>query len=276
MILQNQMINEKTQLNMVIGHPLLHTKSPVLHDVLYKELGINAVLLPFSNTDLKKLISAIRAMSINLTAVTMPFKQSIIPLLDSVDGTASSVGAVNTVINRDNKLIGYNTDIFGIEYALRGTPLRGKNVLLIGAGGAATALAYVIKNNGGKCIYANRALKKARRLQKLFGGKIARIENLSSKDIDIIINATPVGMHPDIKSSPVPIRLIDKHQTVFDLVYNPVQTKLIKEARKNGAKTISGIDMFIAQGIKQIELWTGKKIITPKLIGRLKKKIIKN
>ena len=270
------MINEKTQLNIVIGHPLLHTKSPVLHDLVYKELDVNAVMLPFSNLDIKKLISAIRIMSINLTAVTMPFKQSIMPLLDDIDETALSIGAVNTVINRDNKLIGYNTDIFGIEYALRNTSLRDKNVLLIGAGGAGRALAFVIKNKGGKCIYVNRTLKQALSLQKQFGGKITQIKNLSSKDIDIIINATPVGMHPDTKSSPVPISLIDKHQTVFDLVYNPVKTKLIKLARKKGAKTISGIDMFIAQGIRQIELWKGKNIINPNLISQFRKIIIKN
>lgn len=269
------MINEKTQLNMVIGHPLLHTKSPVLHDLVYTEIGANAVMLPFSNPDIKKLISAIRIMSINLTAVTMPFKQSIMPFLDSVDDAALSAGAVNTVIRKNNKLIGYNTDIFGIEYALRHTPLRDKNVLLIGAGGAGLAVACVIKNNGGKCLYADRNLKKARRLQKRFGGKIAQIKNLAAKDIDIIINATPVGMYPNIKNSPVPAMLIDKHQTIFDIVYNPAETKFLKIAREKGAKTISGIDMFIAQGIRQIELWTGKNIINPKLASRLKKIIIK-
>lgn len=261
---------------MVIGHPLIHTKSPVLHDLAYKEIGANAVMLPFSNPDIKKLISAIRAMSINLTAVTMPFKQSIIPFLDSVDGVALSVGAVNTVIRRNNKLIGYNTDIFGIEYALRDTPLCGKNILLVGTGGAGFAVACVIKNGGGKCLYADRSLNKARRLQKKFGGKIAQIKNLSAKDIDVIINATPIGMYPKTKNSPIPISLIGKHQTVFDLVYNPIKTKLIKSAEKKGAKTISGIDMFIAQGIRQAELWTGKNIINQKLVCRLKKIIIKN
>lgn len=261
---------------MVIGYPLSHTKSPVLHSLIYKKIGANAVLLPFSNPDIKKLISAIRAMSINLTAVTMPFKQSIIPLLDSVDNTASSVGAVNTVINRGNKLIGYNTDIFGIEYALRNTPLRGKNVLLLGAGGAGLAAAYVIKNKSGRCMYADRTLKKARHLQKKFGGKIAPMKNLSANDIDIIINATPVGMYPKTKNSPIPISLVGKHQTVFDLVYNPTKTKLLKMAKRKGAKTISGIDMFIAQGIRQVELWTNKNIINPNLMSRLKKIIIKN
>lgn len=261
---------------MVIGYPLLHTKSPALHDLVYKKIGINAVMLPFSNSDVKKLVSAIRAMSINLIAVTMPFKQSIIPLLDSIDDTASSIGAVNTVINRGEKLIGYNTDIFGIEYALRNTSLRDKNVLLVGAGGAGRALAYLIKKNGGKCMYVDRTLKRTLRLQKQFGGKIAQLKNLSSKDIDIIINATPIGMRPDTKNSPVPINLIDKHQTVFDLVYNPVKTKLIKLAQKKRAKTIFGIDMFIAQGIKQIELWRGKNIINPNLISRFRKIIIKN
>ena len=153
--------------------------------------------------------------------------------------------------------------------------LRNKNVLLIGAGGAASAVAYVVKNKRGKCMHADRTLGRAKNLQKKFGGKVVQIKKLSPQDIDIIINATPVGMHPDVKNSSVPAGLIARHQSVFDLVYNPVETKLIKLARQKGAKTISGIDMFVAQGVRQTELWTGKKIITPQLIKRLKKKITK-
>jgi shikimate dehydrogenase len=269
------MITKQTQLNIVIGHPLLHTKSPFLHNFMYSQLGLNAVMLPVSNVNIGKLISAIRIMSINLTAVTMPFKESAMPLLDSIDSNALKIGAVNTIINRNGKLTGYNTDLFGIEYALRHTTLRNKNVLLIGAGGAASAVAYMIKNKGGRLIYVNRTPGRTKNLQKRFGGKISQMNKISAEDVDVIINATPLGMYPNFKNSPVPDTLIGKNQTIFDLVYNPVKTSLIKTAEKKGATAISGIDMFIAQGVRQAELWTRKKIITPKLVGLLKKKIIK-
>src|SRR3989344_3941355 len=160
------MIIKHKQLNIVIGHPLLHTRSPFLHGLIYKEKAINALMIPCSYFDIKKLISSIRTLSINLTAVTMPFKQSVMPLLDRVDGAALKVGAINTIINSNGKLVGYNTDIFGIEYALRNISLRNKNVLLLGAGGAAAAVAYVVKNKGGKLLYANRSASRAKDLQK--------------------------------------------------------------------------------------------------------------
>ncbi len=268
------MNNTQTQLNIVIGHPLLHTKSPILHDLIYKRLGIKAVMLPFSNTNIESLISAIKTMSISLTAVTMPFKESVMSLLDSIDSKALKIGAVNTIINRNGKLIGYNTDLFGIEYALGNTTLRNKNVLLVGAGGVAATVAYIVKNAGGRLVYVNRTLGRVKKLQKKFGGRISKMNLLLAEDIDIVINTTPVGMYPYTKDSPVPGKLIGKHQTVFDIVYNPIETKLIKLAQAKRAKTISGMDMFIAQGVRQIELWTQKKIVTHELIRSLKKKIL--
>lgn len=259
----------------MIGFPLLHSKSPALHGLLYKAVNKKAITLPFSHSDIRKLVASIRTLSVQLIAVTMPFKQSVMPLLDSVEKKAAEVDAVNTIINRNGKLIGHNTDIFGIEYALRNTVLKNKNVLLLGAGGAAYAVAYVIKKKGGKLIYINRTESRAKSLQKKFGGRIAKLSNLTPKDINVIINATPIGQRPNVKSTPIGESLLAKHQTIFDLVYNPLQTKLIQLARKKGVKTISGIDMFVAQGARQVELWTGKKIITPRLVEKLKRAVIK-
>ena len=287
------MKTKTTQLNAVIGYPLSHSRSPKLHNPVYKLLKLNAVLSPISNPDIKKLVSDIRTLPIHLTAVTMPHKQSIMPLLDSVDAAAKKVGAANTVINKNGKLHGYNTDVTGIEYALRDTPLKDRNVLLVGAGGAANAVAYVVKKGGGNLLYLNRTKEKAEELRKRFGGIVLSPEStppqssplkrgggkrkegrLSPKGIDIIINATPLGMYPKIDEIPILPELLDTHQTVFDLVYNPVQTKLLKLAKKKGAKIISGLDMFAVQGLRQIELWTGKKIIEKKLVERVKKEIL--
>src|SRR3989338_7496951 len=163
-----------TKLNAVIGYPLVHTRSPRLHNPVYELLKLNAVLSPISDSNIKQLVAVIRTRPIHLTAVTMPHKQSIMPLLDSVDVAAKKVGAVNTVVNRGGKLYGYNTDVAGIEYALRGTPLKGRNVLLVGAGGAASAVAYVVKKKGGNLLYLNRTKERAEELRKKFWGEIVQ------------------------------------------------------------------------------------------------------
>ncbi|MEK7169952.1 MAG: shikimate dehydrogenase [Patescibacteria group bacterium] len=270
------MKSNPTKLNAVIGHPLNQSRSPKLHNPVYELFKLDAVLSPISHPDIKKLVSDIKALPIHLTAVTMPHKQSIIPLLDAVDRGVNAVDAVNTVVNRNGKLYGYNTDIDGISYALRGVTLKHRQVLLVGAGGAASAVAYVIQKGGGHLLYLNRTEKKAVALQKKFGGIVVRKNELKAEGIDLIINATPVGMYPKIADIPIPPGLLDKHQTVFDLVYNPVETKLLKLAKKKGAKAISGLDMFAVQGLRQIELWTGKRIVTKSLVERVKRNIQSN
>ena len=260
---------------MVIGNPITHSKSPGLHALVYEEACIDAILLPFAGTDIRKLVEAIKALSVGLTAVTMPFKQSAMSLLDRVDRTAQAIGAINTIINHNGKLLGYNTDAFGIQYAIRNTKLRNKKVLLLGAGGGARAAAYVFKKAGSKLLYANRTSGRAKELKRKFGGQIVNLAELTPASIDVIVNATPVGMNPGLNNSPVPETLLAKHQIVFDFIYNPVRTKLLRFALRQGAKTISGLEMFVAQGVRQAEIWSGKKIITEKLVGRIKKQIEK-
>ncbi len=262
------------KINMVIGNPIKQSKSPVLHGQIYKSLKLDAITIPVSDSDVGKLVSKIRTESVGLTAVTMPFKKSVIPMLDNIDKTAKSVNAVNTIINKNGKLSGYNTDVDGVRYALRDVPITNKKVLLLGGGGAGHAAAYVIRENKGKLIYLNRNAEESVQMKKKFKGEVAAVEKLSAGDIDVIINATPAGMFPDLSGMAVPPNLIGRHQTVFDVVYNPIETKFLKIAKKKGASVISGIDMFVAQGIRQIELWTNKKIISPNLVSRLKKVII--
>ena len=263
------------QFNAVIGNPLGHSLSPALHNLIYRLMKINAMFLPIAHPDVKVLVSVIRTLPIKLTAVTMPHKQAVMPFLDEIAKSARQAGAVNTVINKQGRLIGYNTDIFGLSFAFRNTALKNKKVLLIGAGGAAYAVASVVAQKGGRLIYLDRTAEKAKALQKKFGGKIVKLKSLKAADIDVIINATPVGMGLLSNHLPIPAKLLAPHQTVFDLVYNPAKTKLLRAAEKIGAKTILGLEMFVAQGLKQEELFLKKKIVSEKIVSLATKELVK-
>lgn len=254
------MITSKTQLNAVIGFPLSYSQSPSLHNALYAKLGIDAVLVAIQNKNIEQLVATIKAANIGLTVVTMPFKQAIIPFLDKVKKQAKAIRAVNTVINRNGKLEGFNTDFDGIAFALKAVPIAGKNVLLLGAGGAARAVAYYIKERSGKILYLNRTPAKTIKLQREFGGRVVVLNQIGASEIDVIVNATPVGMDPKAKTLPLPLKFLRKGQYVFDLVYKHGFTELLKQAKQRGAKTVSGMDMFLGQALRQIELYSGKKI----------------
>lgn len=247
-------------LNRVIGYPLAHTKSPLLHNTLYQALNISAELRPFPGENLKTQIQAIQTLSTPLTAVTMPFKQAILDYLDSQSPEVISLKAANTLIQREGKLYGYNTDIDGIAYALRGINITGKRVLIIGSGGVAHAVGYFMQKNKAHLFWLNRSPEKALMLSKIFGGDRITPLQLTSLPLDIIVNATPVGMHPNDEASPLPGYIFNAEQVVFDVIYHPMMTTLLKQAKKNQAATISGLEMFIGQGIKQVELWTGKSL----------------
>jgi len=250
--------NNSTSLNLVVGYPLEHTQSPLLHNNTYKQLKLNAVLLPFENSNIREVVKVIKLLRIGLTAITMPHKERIIKYLDYCSPEASLLKAVNTVIQIKHKLYGYNTDVYGIEYALRKISLKNKSILITGAGGAAKAASYVVKKNGGNLYIFNRTPSRAIKLAKTF--EATAVNDIRDLNIDIIINATPIGMkHCDnLTQHPTSLLLnylFNKNQVVFDMIYNPRQTALLKRAKKMGAKIISGIDMFNAQGMRQIELW---------------------
>ena len=269
-------VTSKTRLNMVIGHPLVHSQSPVLHDAVYQLLGINAVLLAQPNLKLKSIIQVIKTLSIELTAVTLPYKEKVVNYIDQCSVEVQALQTANTLIYRHGKIYGYNTDIDGIAFALRDVSLRRKQVLVIGAGGAARAISYFLKKNKATLLFLNRTHKKAAALAKEFSGTSIRQNELHKTDIDIIINTTPIGLHPMVNDSPLPDYVFRSHQVVFDAIYHPATTQLLKQAKKYGAKTISGIDMFIGQGLKQIELLTGKPIKSTSIITKLRKLLIQN
>lgn len=254
-------IGPETQLNAVTGFPLGHTLSPKLHGRIYGMLKINAVMLAFPQENIDAMIKTVRALNIGLLAVTLPHKQEVMKYLDHIDETAKKIGAVNTVINRGGKLYGYNTDIDGIREALKDTEIRGKNVLVLGAGGAARPLCWFLKKNGANIFCHNRTMQKAEELMKEFGGAALDEKALGKTKADVIVNATPVGMEPHAGESSIDKKLLRGEQTVFDLIYNPAETQLLKDAKNIGAKTINGMPMLVAQALEQVKLWSGKEVM---------------
>lgn len=259
-----------TQLNMVIGYPLTHTLSPILHNSVYHLLNRNAVMLANSNPNLASVMQALKALSVGLIAVTMPFKREVLSYVDNESDEVKQLKAANTLILHDGKWFGYNTDIDGIAYALRNTSLANKKVLMIGAGGAAYAAAFYLKKNNADLFWLNRTPKHVDSIINKFGGTRVGNDCIDDLAIDIIINATPVGMFPNMNNSPLPNYQFKQNQTIFDMVYNPLDTMLIQQAKSHGAFCISGLDMFIAQGIKQIELWLNEKIDRDEIIKLVK------
>ena len=251
------MIDATTKLNAVIGYPLTHTLSPRLHSHSYAIHGINAVMLAFAHSDVRLLVEAIRTLPIHLTAVTIPHKEAIIEYCDELDPSAKNIGSVNTIINDGKILRGYNTDVHGVRMALRDVSLVGKKVLVLGAGGAARAVASVVADSKGVLFYHSRTAERANGLQERFGGEVATRDAVYTGTFDVIINTTPLGMHPHTDETPLPEFPFDAHHVVVDCIYNPSQTQLLRDAAGAGARTISGITMFIAQGIEQIRLWSG-------------------
>ena len=249
-----------TKLTAVIGNPVTHSLSPLIHNAVYEEENIDAVLLAFGHPSVENLVGAIRTLPIHLAAVTMPHKQTIMPLLDAIDPVAEKIGAVNTVINREGKLEGFNTDVFGVAASLKETSLKGKNVLLIGAGGVAQPIAYHLSSEGASIFCMNRIRADAQKLCDKFGGTVIESDGLKNVPFDVIVNATPVGMEPNVDATPIGKEHISSGATVFDVIYAPLETRLMKEARERGARVVSGLTMFISQALEQERLWLGKDI----------------
>ncbi len=253
------MINSETKLVAVIGNPVSHSMSPAMHNAAFRHLGLNYVYLAFKVENLKAAVQAMRELGFEGYSVTIPHKQNIIKYLDRIDPLAAKIGAVNTVVNSRGLLIGYNTDAIGAIESLKAkTSLTKKRIALLGAGGAARAVAFALLAEKAELKIFNRTFEKSKSLAKSVGCGYAGLDELFSFNPEIIINATSVGMHPNPKASPLDKAILKKGTIVFDMVYNPVETLLLKQARASGCETISGIEMLLAQGAKQFKLWTGK------------------
>ena len=253
-------INSKTVLFGVIGDPITHSLSPLMHNTAFAETGFNGAYLAFGVKDVEGVIRGMRAMNIKGLSVTIPHKLTVMKYLDEIDEQAKNIGAVNTVINRDGHLFGYNSDCFGAMNALlEKTAIKGKKVLLVGAGGAARAIGFGIKKEGGDLTLLNILRDEGDALAKDLGVACHPLEDYHKFDCDILINATPLGMTPNTDAMPVPVDYLKKERVVMDIVYNPLKTKLLKEAEKIGCTTVDGVSMFVYQGASQFESFTGLK-----------------
>src|SRR3990167_10281149 len=267
-------ISAKTKICMIIGDPVEHSLSPLMHNAGYEALDIDDQFVftaaKVKPKDLKDVIKAVRAMNIRGLTCTIPHKIRVMKYLDEIDETAKKIVAVNTVVNNNGKLKGYNTDWLGVVKPLeKYGSLKGKKAAIIGAGGAAHAMVFGLLKKGASVVIFNRTLEKAWHLIKTLKIKNGRSVSLVScydlshiqgvEDCDIILNATSLGMGKNVNKTPVPKKYLKKDHIVFDAVYVPYETRLLKEAKEKGARIIHGTEMLLYQGIVQFELYTGKK-----------------
>lgn len=266
-------IDGKTQLIVLIGNPVEHSMSPKMHNAAFRKLGLNYVYVAVrvDNDKLKEAIDGIRAFNIKGANVTVPHKITIMQYLDEIDPVAENIGAINTILNKDGYLYGTNTDGIGVVRSLKeeGVNFTGKKIVMIGAGGVARPIAYNLAPETAEFILfdidESAVQNLAQDLNNKIGGTFRGFESDPQKiaeelqDADIFINATPVGMFPKVTESIIVKDLLRKNLVVFDVVYNPLETKLLKEARAVGSKAISGIMMLVYQGVAAFELWTGQK-----------------
>jgi shikimate dehydrogenase len=259
------MINAQTKLYGVIGNPVQHSLSPVIHNEAFKRLGWNAVCLAFEVKHIEEALEGIRGLGLKGVSVTLPFKTEVIPFLDKVEGLAEKIGAVNTIVNRGGRLIGYNTDCDGALEALEEEMgLGGKRVVLLGAGGAGRAIGFGLKERGCQLIIANRSRDRGETLSrelKCYFIPMSSFVKMKAGELqaDVVINTTSLGMVPRERETPIPKKLLRKGMVVMDIVYDPVQTKLLREAREKGCLTINGLEMFMRQGAAQFEIWTRRR-----------------
>ena len=268
-------VNGRTKIVGLMGHPVSHSVSPEMHNAAFEALNINFcyIPIPVESEDLKKALDGIRALKIVGVNVTIPHKEAIIPLLDEVTKLPRLMGAVNTILNQDGKLIGYNTDGPGFVDSLKSDAKvdpKGKKVVVLGAGGASKAVSIMLAEAGARSlVITDIIIEKAENLAEYVKSHF-EIEStvcpVESRDLqssinecNILVNTTPVGMHPKVEASPLPDGIkIPSGIQVCDLIYNPPETKFLKIARESGAKTLNGIGMLVRQGALSFSIFTGK------------------
>jgi shikimate dehydrogenase len=262
-------ITGKTKITGLFGYPVSHTLSPSMHNAAFAKMRLNIVYLPFlvNPQDLETAIKSIKIFEFLGVNITVPHKQAVMKYLDEVTLSAELIGAVNTIVYKDKKLIGCNTDGTGFVRSLEkdcNFKLKGKTMFLLGAGGAGRAVAVESALNGLKKIFI--ADKIDRQVDDLIENVPKKCEAVKIRadkmmrdaisESDIVVNATPVGMHKDDPIS-IPAEYINSGKIVYDVIYNPSRTKLLKNVK--GCKTINGLGMLLYQGVRAFELWTGKK-----------------
>jgi len=251
-------INQETELYGVLGSPVGHSLSPAIHNAAFEHLGLNCFYLPLDVEDAGLAFECFKLFNFGGLSVTRPHKINIMSYLDEIDTPARSLGAVNTVMRLNGKYFGTNTDWKGLLKALGGQKgLSGRTVLVAGAGGAARAAVYGLTKARARVIVTNRSEGRGRTLAGEFGAKFCSLDQIKSVSADILINATPLGMDPWRNKTPFSADLLAPGMVVMDMVYSPLETRLLREARRKGCQTVDGLSMLLCQAALQFETWTG-------------------
>jgi 3-dehydroquinate dehydratase/shikimate dehydrogenase len=253
-------LNRQTRVYGVIGSPIAHSLSPLLHNTAFQARKLNAVYLPFLVKDLRDFLSSAADFGLRGFSVTLPYKQAILKQLGACEPLAAEIGAVNTVtVRSDGSLYGCNTDYAGVLRSLeQKISLARSRILILGAGGSARAAAFALARAGAEVCICARRDSAARELARAVGGEVIPRRALRSESFNAMLNATPVGMHPHAAISPLTSRELHC-RIVMDLIYRPERTQLLQLATKKGIATVSGVEMFLAQGIAQWELWMKRR-----------------
>lgn len=273
--MRDKIVSGKTRLCGIIGDPVEHSMSPIMHNAAFREAGLDYLYVPFrvKEKELGKAIEGMKALGLRGLNVTIPHKVAVLPFLDELDPLAEKIGAVNTIVNDGGHLRGYNTDASGFLQAMleKGIQPEGKRVAVLGAGGTSRAVSFILADRGAHLVILNRrqeldwAEDLANRISQTFKQKVKALElnrgNVSKalEKADILVNATSAGMSPNIDESPLDPNLLKPGLIVYDIVYNPIKTKLLRDAEAAGSKTIGGLDMLVWQGALAFEMWTGQK-----------------
>lgn len=255
-----QIDNETRILGSIAGNQ--SNLGTTMHNAVYEAMGLNCVYLALNVKNVKNAVEGLRALNFRGSAVSMPHKQGVMKYLNEINPIAKKIGAVNTILNENGILTGYNSDWTGAIDALKEkTNLENKKVALIGAGGAARAIAYGLKKSKSKVVIFNRTVEKAKELAKEFdlefGGNIENFKKI--QDYDILINATSIGFYPQSNKSIIEKDQLKENKIVMDIVFKPLETLLLRYAKSKNCITIPGYRMLIYQALFQIKLWTNKK-----------------
>jgi shikimate dehydrogenase len=253
-----------------------HSLSPAMHNRAFEVLSLNKVYVPFEVLDLAPAMAGLKALGVRGVSVTIPYKVDILPYLDSIDPMAEKIGAVNTLAFEEGRVHGFNTDWLGANRALAQVmELPGSRVLLLGAGGAARAIGFGLKEGGAQVLLASRTPERGRRLAGELGCEWYDLRQLEEIRADVLVNATSVGMAPNLAESPAAGLDLATFPVVMDIVYSPLETRLLREAAQAGCRVIDGLEMLLFQGAGQFEAWTAQAAPLAEMRSELRARVAK-
>ena len=258
-------VDGSTELFGILGNPVRHSLSPIMHNAAFASLGMNRIYVPMTAADPAQAVPGLRALGFRGVSVTVPHKEAVIPFLDAVDPVAEQIGAVNTLLLRQDSagkvlIEGYNTDWLGANAALTAAKVRlqGSRVLVAGAGGAAKAVAFGLQQAGAEVLITNRSAANGQALAAWLNCKFIPLQEAGQQAGDVFINTTSVGMEPDMDGCVVSPEMLRNFSAVMDIVYAPLETRLLREAKAAGCAAVDGLAMLLHQGAEQFRLWTGQ------------------